>query len=90
MWFLIGIGYIIVSMFVARRVFVYMGQEFIADDTGDRVMNAVLGLMVGVLWPLGIPVALIMYKPKKSQAEIIADRDARIKDLEKELGIRNV
>ena len=92
-------GYVLVMLAVARRVYgVLREDEFTdSDDRFDEVMCATMSLFIGAVWPLAIPVAVIMWHPKPTAAETraaLTERETenrqlqrRIAELERELGI---
>ncbi len=66
------------------------GDPMLPDDQFDAVILAALSMMAGLFWPLALPIALVMWHPRKTPAELreqIGTRDQRIAELERELGI---
>jgi hypothetical protein len=82
---LITLCYAIVGLVVARRVYSYMILDEFAplDGKNDYVMLAILAFAMGILWPLGILVAIIMYKPKKDKIKELHERIWELEDLNK-------
>ena len=59
-------------------------------DPEDVVMSRVMALFIGLFWPLVVVGALVMWKAPKSDGQLkheLAERDDRIRELERELGI---
>ncbi len=83
--------YTVATVLCGRVIFAVMRAEFMTlDNRLEPVMIAVLGMLIGLFWPLALPTALIMWHPKKTPAELreqIDARDQRIAELERELGI---
>jgi hypothetical protein len=92
-------GYILVMLAVARRIYGTMreSESMAPEDRMDAAMIGALSLTISILWPLAIPVALVMWHPKPTAAETraaLAERDdenrqlqRRIAELERELKI---
>jgi hypothetical protein len=92
-------GYILVMLAVARLIYGAMREDDIMAPEGraDEAMSAALALITSLLWPLAVPVALIMWHPKPTAAETraaLSERETenrklqgRITELERELGI---
>jgi hypothetical protein len=73
----------------------------IREDSGshgiDAALDGMIAFFVGLLWPLVLPIAIVMWRPKPTTAEIRAalseretenrDLQRRIDQLERELGI---
>lgn len=78
MWILIG--YPIISILVSRFVFAAMCRDdyFKPDGKGDMIMVGLLAFIAGLFWPLIIPVRLIIWHPRKTPDQILAERDAKI------------
>lgn len=65
-------------------------MSFGDPDSTEVVMSRALALCVGLLWPLVLLGVVAMWKAPKSRAQLkqdVAARDARIEELERELGI---
>jgi hypothetical protein len=87
---LIFAGYCAAALVAARRVYWYMLDDFEAEDGLERAGLTLLAFVCGVLWPLALPMALIMWAPRPTSREIEAEREqmqSRINELERELGI---
>jgi len=92
-------GYVLVILAVARRIYGALREDGIMapDDRTDEIMNAFLSLITGLLWPLALPIAVIMWHPKPTAAETraaLTERETenrqlqqRIAELERELGV---
>lgn len=84
--------YAIAWLVTARCVFYAMrADEYAPDDKMDAVLLGILSVFAGLLWPLALPVALVMWHPRKTPAELreqLEARDRRIAELEREAGIR--
>lgn len=81
--------YMLVALFVARKIFAYIrrNDEDMFDDAVDTTMFGFVSLFAAMFWPIAGPIALVVAKPNKGQAAKIAERDKRIAELEKELKI---
>lgn len=94
---IIGIGYPAVALTAARLLYGPLRDALGDSDGFDRIMNAVAALIAGVLWPLAIPVGIIMWHPHKTKADLEAEKAElhqeraalrrRIAELERELKI---
>lgn len=91
------VAYCLITMLGARwaysamRAYEISRSRYHEFDTEDAIANGVMALMAGVLWPVALVVAAVIYKPRKTPEELrdeLAERDRRIRELEKELGIR--
>jgi hypothetical protein len=61
-----------------------------APDLSDIVVSRVLALSIGLLWPAVALGTLVMWKAPESRGQLkqkLAARDARITELEHDLGI---
>ncbi|GAA2691633.1 hypothetical protein [Nonomuraea recticatena] len=81
-------GYII----TARKATVMLLDDLVEHDdrVGDFVVK-VIGFLLGLVWPLALLVVLVTGSLPKTDKQIraeLAARDARIAELERELGIR--
>lgn len=84
------LAYATVTLFAARRVYWALRDHFSDEGGLDLVMDGTMALLTGLLWPLILPVAVIMWRPRKTAAELqeeIAEHDRRIAELEREAGI---
>lgn len=80
--------YAIIWLFAARRVFYAFRNDHLGppDDGIDTAMAGLLSLIIGMMWPLALPVALVIWKPRKTPAEFqeqLEARDRRIAELER-------
>jgi hypothetical protein len=92
-------GYILVMLAVARRIYGAMREDDIMapENRTDEIMTAALSLVTSILWPLAVPLALVLWHPKPTAAETraaLSERETenrklqgRITELEHELGI---
>jgi hypothetical protein len=90
-------GYVLAMLITGRFVYRAMREDMAPDDAVDGFMYAAVSLFAGMLWPFAIPVAIIMWHPKPTSAEVeseLAERrlengklQRRINELERELGI---
>ncbi len=92
-WIVVA-GYTVATLLCGRIVFAAMrADDTMAPEEGfEAVLLAALSMMTGLFWPLALPVALVMWHPRKTPAELreqIDARDQRIAELERELGIRS-
>jgi len=87
------IGCYAVAWLVTARLAFYAirSDDTMAPDDGfEAVMMGLLSVIAGAFWPLALPVALVMWHPRKTPAELqeqIRARDRRIAELEREAGI---
>lgn len=85
---LIFFAYEVVAMAAARFAYPHMDSD--PDDQVEKVLLAGMLLFFGQLWPLAAPVALILWKPRKTPEQVQAENEQmkrRIDELERELGI---
>jgi hypothetical protein len=91
-------GYAFAMLLMGR-----LAYRAIREDSGggappiDAALDGAMALIVGLFWPLVLPVAVIMWHPKPTTAEISAALSERemenrrlqrkITELERELGI---
>jgi len=91
-WLILG-GYLSAALYAARLAQAHLNESFggTNDDATDRFMTAFMGLVGGMMWPLAIPILFVMKHPKKTAKDYereAAEREAHIRDLERELGIK--
>ena len=85
--------YAIAWLYTARRIY-YVFREADFVDDGDLIDYAAAGFFsffLALLWPLALPMTLVMWHPRKTPAELreqLKARDRRIAELEREAGIR--
>lgn len=89
---LLAIGaYEVAAILAARFLFYALRRtEYGPDDGFEAGLLCALMLMAGQFWPLALPVALVMWKPRKTPQELKDEHEAalrRIAELERELGI---
>lgn len=92
---LIPSAYLLIALVTARIAYGRIRAHDTAlgnlDDVEDRILNGLGSTLIGVAWPVGLLIAVVMWKPAKTPAELKAERNAmadRIRELEAELGIR--
>lgn len=89
-WTILAV-YLIGLVLTARKAAVaLMDGEFDAGTIEDSIAARALGLIVGLLWPLVVAGALATGRLPKSNGQLrdeVRQRDARIRELERELGI---
>lgn len=78
MWFVIGYG--IVTLACARFIYAYMCRDkyMKPEDGVDIAMTGFMSLLTALFWPLVLPIGLIIWRPRKSPEQILAERDAKI------------
>lgn len=86
------IGYVAVWIYTARRILgVLQEDEFTpGEDLIDRGISGALAMLLGLLWPLALPIALVMVKPKPTQKALEAENvrlQRHIAELERESGL---
>lgn len=91
MWLWIGYG--VATLAAGRAAFYFIrADEFMAPDDGtETFLLGALAMITGLFWPLLLPLALVMWHPRKTPAELrerVQARDDRIAELERELGMR--
>lgn len=92
---LVVVGYVAVWFVAARRATTFLHQHDSLPEYStavDDVVLAVLGGLAAVVWPVWLPVALVMATRQKSTRDLRDDlerRNQRIADLERELGMKN-
>jgi hypothetical protein len=90
-------GYVLAMLITGRFAYRAVREDMGSADPIDRFMGAAVSLFAGMLWPLALPVAIVMWHPKPTSAEVeaeLAERrvengklQRRITELERELGI---
>lgn len=87
---LVVIAYEVVALMAARMAFPYILEDGGGDEPVDRFLAALLVLIGVQFWPLAAPIALILWKPRKTP-EQVQEENRRMKqhiaELERELGI---
>lgn len=93
MGWLVFVGYVGGWVFTSRQAAMWLARdlESFGDlDQFEQVGTRALGVMIGTLWPLVVIGALVTGKlpktPRQLQGEI-EERDRRIRELERELGV---
>ena len=90
-WVILGV-YLVGVVFTARKAAYYfaVADADLGDDVEMRAANRVMAFALGLVWPVAVVVAVVTGKlPKTPEAlrKEVAARDARIAELERELGI---
>jgi len=88
-WIILGV-YAAGVVIAARRAAIWFGTQA-ASDAGDLLEGRIMGFITGLFWPLVLVVAAVTGKLPKTDRQIRADleaRDERIRELERELGMR--
>jgi len=90
-------GYALAVLLAARFIHCQMRLVDPPGDQIDDVLTSVLALIIALFWPLALPVAVVMWRPRKTPAELrrevedcreqITARDLCIAELERQLGI---
>lgn len=92
---LIFAGYMVVAI-ILGRIFSPVILDLVCDN-GDPItdtdvfMSRACGTVAGLLFPVTVPFALVMYRPKKSRLQFereAGEKAEYIAKLERELGIR--
>lgn len=84
---LVAVAYETAAFLAARMMFPHLAD---ASDPVDRFMSAVVSLFAGHFWPLAAPIALVLWKPRKTPEQVQAENEQmkrHIAELEHELGI---
>lgn len=79
------IAYAIVALLAARHINYRLRLE-----PCDAVGDAAFAMLLGCLWPLALPLAVVMWRPRQTPAELaeqVRQRDERIAELERDLRI---
>lgn len=85
---IVVVAYEVIAFLAARRA--YWGLDADPDDSADKFMSALMSLFGGHFWPVALPVALVLWKPRKTPAQLQAENEQmkqHIAELERELGI---
>lgn len=88
----LAIAYEIVALLAARVFYGAIRREdgALMDGSVDNALMGLMGLIGGQFWPLALPIALVIWRPKKTPQEVAEENlrmKARIAELERELGI---
>jgi hypothetical protein len=81
-----AVGYVPAARWSARWLIGGLG----AEDAMERIMLRALGCVIAIIWPLALASALVTGRMPKTDREIrdqLEERDKRITELERELGI---
>ena len=92
-----AVGWLACAVVVARHMLrdTYAGPP----DAEETVLLGTLALLAGVVWPLALPIALVVYLARRESPgerrerraverdAVVRERDRRIAALERELGI---
>lgn len=85
---LVVIGYEVTAFLAARRAYWSLDPD--RDDPVDKFVMGCCALFFCQFWPVAAPVALVLWKPRKTPEQVEAENQAmkrRIAELERELGI---
>jgi hypothetical protein len=86
------IVYLVMIAVTARWLAPHLLDEVAGDkpDRADVLVSRAMALLIGLLWPVVLLGALVMWRTPKSRGQLrqdLAARDARIAELERENGI---
>lgn len=88
---IITAAYIVGLVATARATAVmWINTDDDEDSTEGRIIARILGVGVGLIWPIAVAGALITGRLPKSSGQLrreLQERDQRIAELERELGI---
>lgn len=87
---LVALSYEVAAFSAARIMFPHILDDGGSDDAIDRFIAGFMSLLGGHLWPLAVPVALVLWKPRKTPKQVEAENrqmKRHIAELERELGI---
>lgn len=90
MFLLAVIAYEVAAFLAARMVYPRLLGDVDGNDPVYRLMTALMALFGGHLWPLAAPAALVLWKPRKTPAQLQVENEQmklHIAELERELGI---
>lgn len=85
---IVVVAYEVIAFLAARRA--YWSLDADPDDSADKFMSALMSLLGGHFWPVALPVALVLWKPRKTPKQLQEENEQmkrHIADLERELGI---
>lgn len=85
---IVAIAYEAIAFLAARRAYWSLKPD--PDDSTDKFMSALMALFGGHFWPVALPVALVLWKPRKTPKQLQEENEQmkrHIADLEQELGI---
>lgn len=85
---LVVVVYEVIAFLAARRAYWSLDPD--QDDPVDKFVMACCALFFCQFWPVAAPVALVLWKPRKTPEQIEAENremKQRIAELERELGI---
>lgn len=100
-WLIVG-GYVLGWLLASRFAYHAIRNDPLIGETGDddgidRAMNGAMAFIVGLFWPLALPVAVVMWRPPPTRGQIAAAEQAhddekralerRIAELERELNL---
>lgn len=100
-WLIVS-GYVLGWLLASRVAYhAIRNDPLMGDDSGndaiDRAMNGGMAFFVGLLWPLALPIAFVMWRPPPTRGQIAAAERAhddekralqrRIAELERELNL---
>jgi hypothetical protein len=87
---LVALGYEVAAFLAARMMFPHIVDGGGSDDVIDRFAAGFMSMLAGHFWPLAAPVALVLWRPRKTPKQVEAENrqmKRRIAELERELGI---
>lgn len=82
------VAYEVIAFLAARRAYWSLKPD--PDDLTDKFMAALVALFGGHFWPVALPVALVLWKPRKTPEQLQVENEQmkrHIAELERELGI---
>lgn len=88
-WLLV-IAYEVIAVLAARMAYPYLLEDAGTDEAIERFLAAFMALMGGNFWPLVAPIALVLWRPRKTPEQLQAENEQmkrHIADMERELGI---
>lgn len=87
---IVAIAYEAVAFATARILFPYILEDGGGNEPVDRFAAALMALIGGHLWFLAAPIALILWRPRKTPEQLQEENrqmKQHIAELERELGI---
>lgn len=86
----VALGYEVAAFLAARMMFPHILDDGGSNDPIDRFLAGLMSLLAGRFWPLAAPVALVLWKPRKTPEQVQEENrqmKQHIAELERELGI---
>lgn len=88
---LVFAAYEIVALLAGRAAYATVrASDMAPGDNIEAGLVGALAMLVGQFWPLALPVAAVLWHPRRTPDEVLEENrrmQARITDLERELGI---